>query len=155
TPSTSSTSRSAATTRTRGSRLRSRCDDHSMTKRGVLAAAVADTGVIGRGGDIPWSNPVDLKHFRRVTQEHTVLMGRRTFESIGHPLVYRTNVVVTRQRGWTHEGVFVANTVEDALALAEGFEGDVMVIGGGEIYAAAMPHADAQILTLIHQSPEG
>ena len=126
-----------------------------MTKRVVMVAAVADNGVIGSGGDIPWSNSEDLKHFRAVTTGNTVVMGRKTFESIGHPLPYRSNVVVTRQPDWTHEGVFVAPTVEAAVALAQDFEGDVMVVGGGEIYRAAMPVADVQVLTEIHQDPEG
>jgi dihydrofolate reductase len=126
-----------------------------MTKKVVLVAAVADNRVIGRGGDIPWSNSEDLKHFRRVTRDNTVVMGRRTFESIGHPLPYRTNVVVTRQEDWSHDGVFVAPSVEDAIALAQAFDGDVMVIGGGQVYAEAMHLADEQVLTEIHQSPEG
>ncbi len=125
------------------------------TKRVVMVAAVADNGVIGSGGDIPWSNPEDLKHFRRVTLDNTVVMGRATFDSIGHPLPHRTNVVVTRQPAWSHEGVFVAGSVEDAIALAQAFDGDIMVIGGGQVYAAALPLADKQILTEIHQSPEG
>ncbi|HET7689878.1 MAG TPA: dihydrofolate reductase [Nocardioidaceae bacterium] len=124
-------------------------------KRVVLVAAVADNGVIGRGGDIPWSNPEDLKHFRRVTRDNTVVMGRRTFESIGHPLPYRTNIVVTRQPDWSHEGTFVAPSVADAIALAQAFDGDVMVIGGGQVYADAMHVADQQILTEIHLMPEG
>ncbi len=124
-------------------------------KRVVLVAAVADNGVIGSGGDIPWSLPEDLKHFRAVTKGNTVVMGRRTFESIGHPLPYRTNVVVTRQPEWDHEGVFVAPSVADAIALAQQFEGDVMVIGGGEIYGLALPLADEQILTEVHLTPEG
>lgn len=124
-------------------------------KRVVLVAAVADNGVIGRGGDIPWSNSEDLKHFRRVTRDNTVVMGRRTFESIGHPLPFRTNVVLTRQPDWTHEGVFVAGTVEDAISLAQAFDGDIMIIGGGQVYADAMHLADQQILTEIHESPQG
>jgi dihydrofolate reductase len=124
-------------------------------KRVVLVAAVADNGVIGRGGDIPWSNPEDLRHFRTVTTGNTVVMGRRTFESIGHPLPFRTNVVVTRRADWSHEGVYVANGVAEAVDLAQDFEGDVMVIGGGEVYRAALPLADVQILTEIHQSPVG
>jgi dihydrofolate reductase len=127
----------------------------AVDKRVVMVAAVADNGVIGSGGDIPWSNPEDLKHFRRITRDNTVVMGRKTFESIGHPLPYRSNVVVTRQSDWSHEGAFVAQSVEDAIALAQTFEGDIMVIGGGQIYAEAMPLADQQILTEIHQSPEG
>ena len=152
----------AATTRTRRSRLRSRYDFGFMTSesrhsrsRVVLVAAVAENGVIGDGADIPWHIPEDLKHFREVTKGHPVVMGRRTFESIGHPLPFRTNIVVTRNESWSHENVFVATSVEDAITLASGVGGDVMVIGGGQIYAAAMPIADAQILTEVHQSPEG
>ncbi len=124
-------------------------------KKVVLVAAVADNGVIGQGGDIPWSIPEDLRHFRGTTTGNVVVMGRRTFESIGHPLAYRTNVVVTRDRDWSADGVLVAHSVEEALGLAQQGEGDVMVIGGGHVYRDAMPLADAQILTEVHQSPEG
>jgi len=124
-------------------------------KRVVLVAAVADNGVIGLDGQIPWHLPGELKHFRRVTTGNVVVMGRKTFESIGHPLRDRTNIVVTSQRAWTAEGVITASSLEDALTKAEAFDGDVMVIGGGEIYAQAMPIADAQILTKVHASPDG
>ncbi|HET6624805.1 MAG TPA: dihydrofolate reductase [Nocardioidaceae bacterium] len=124
-------------------------------KRVVMVAAVADNGVIGLGGDIPWSLPEDLKHFRATTTGNTVVMGRRTYESIGHPLPYRTNVVVTRQTDWTAEGVFVAHTVPEAIARAHEFDGDIMVIGGAQVYEAAMEHADVQVLTEVHLSPEG
>jgi dihydrofolate reductase len=120
-----------------------------------MVAAVAENGVIGLGGDIPWSIPEDLKHFRAVTRGNTVVMGRRTFDSIGHPLPYRTNVVVTRDAEWSYDGVFRAGSVDEAIELAKNFDGDVMVIGGAQIYAAAMGHADAQILTEVHLSPEG
>ncbi len=123
--------------------------------RVVLVAAVADNGVIGVGDELPWHIPDDLRHFREVTKDKTVVMGRRTFEAIGHPLPYRTNIVVTRQENWSHEHVFVANSVEEAITLARGIEADVMVIGGGEVYAAALPMADVQIITEVHQSPEG
>jgi dihydrofolate reductase len=120
-----------------------------------MVAAVAENGVIGQGGDIPWSIPDDLKHFRATTRGNTVLMGRSTYDSIGHPLPYRSNVVVTRNSEWSAEGVFVVHSVEEGIELAQGFEGDVMVIGGGHIYAAAMPLADTQVLTEVRQSPEG
>ena len=121
----------------------------------VMVAAVAENGVIGKDGDIPWSLPEDLRHFRRTTTGNTVVMGRRTFESIGHPLPYRTNVVVTRQPDWSAEGVLVAHSVDEAIELASGLDGDTMVIGGGHVYAAAMDRADAQVLTEVHCSPEG
>jgi dihydrofolate reductase len=124
-------------------------------KRVVLVAAVADNGVIGAGGDIPWAIPEDLRHFRATTRGNTVLMGRSTFDSIGHPLPFRTNVVLTRDTGWSADGVFVVHSVEEGIELAQQFEGDVMVIGGGHVYAAALPLADAQVLTEVHTSPEG
>ena len=127
----------------------------SSHQRVVMVAAVADNGVIGLGGDIPWSIPEDLKHFRATTKGHTVLMGRATFDSIGHPLPYRTNIVVTRQKDWSADGVLVVHSVEDGVARARELDGDVMVIGGGHIYRDAMPLADAQILTEVHESPEG
>jgi len=127
----------------------------TTSKRVVMVAAVAENGVIGLGGDIPWSIPEDLKHFRETTKGNTVVMGRKTFESIGHPLPYRTNIVVTRQVNWTADGVFVAGSVEESIELAQEFDGDIMIIGGAQVYAAAMDHADVQILTEVHQSPEG
>jgi dihydrofolate reductase len=124
-------------------------------KRIVLVAAVADNGVIGDGADIPWRIPDDLRHFRRVTTGNTVVMGRKTFDSIGRPLPQRTNVVLTRQAGWAHDGVVVAATLEDAIDKAQAYDGDIMVIGGGQVYAEAMRLADQQILTEVHQSPDG
>jgi dihydrofolate reductase len=82
-------------------------------------------------------------------------MGRTTYEGIGHPLPYRTNVVVTRDPGWTADGVFVAHSVEAGIELAQGFDGDVMIGGGTQVYAAAFPLATHQVLTEVHQSPEG
>lgn len=124
-------------------------------KRVVMVAAVARNGVIGKDGDIPWSLPEDLRHFRATTKGHTVVMGRATFESIGHPLPYRTNIVITRQPDWSAPGVLVAHSVEEGLDLARGLEGDVMVIGGGEIYREAMPYATHQVLTEVDLEPEG
>jgi dihydrofolate reductase len=124
-------------------------------KRVVLVAAVADNGVIGAGGDLPWKLPEDLRHFRATTRGNTVVMGRRTYDSIGHPLPYRTNIVVTRDPGWRAEHVFAARSLTEAIELAQGFEGDVMVIGGGQVYVDALPLATHQVLTEVHSSPEG
>jgi dihydrofolate reductase len=128
--------------------------------RVVLVAAVADNGVIGSDGGIPWCIPEDMKHFRQVTTGHPVVMGRLTYESIGRPLPNRANIVVTRTPGWSAEGVTVVASLQEALAAASeasGGEGtgDVMVIGGAQIYEAAIAMADVQILTEVHQSPEG
>ncbi len=124
-------------------------------KRVVMVAAVAENGVIGAHGDIPWKIPEDLKHFRETTRGNTVVMGRTTYDGIGHPLPYRTNIVVTRDPAWHADGVFVASGLDEALELAQGFDGDVMVIGGGPVSAAAMPAATHQVLTEVHQEPDG
>jgi len=125
----------------------------------VLVAAVADNGVIGRGGEIPWHLPEDMAHFRRVTRGHTVVMGRVTYDGIGHPLPFRTNIVVTRQPAWSDEGVLVADSLDAALDLAKEIHAesgaDIVIGGGAQIYAAAMPLATHQILTEVHQRPEG
>jgi dihydrofolate reductase len=123
-----------------------------MTRRIVLVAAVADNGVIGAGGSMPWHLPEDFAHFKRVTSGHTVVMGRTTYESIGRPLPQRTNVVLTRDPHWSADGVVIARDLSEAIR--EG-EGDVMVIGGAQVYAEAMPIADAQILTEVHLEPVG
>ncbi len=124
-------------------------------KRVVLVAAVADNGVIGRGGEIPWRLPEDMRHFREVTTGHSVVMGRVTYDSIGRALPGRTNIVVTRDPRWRAEGVTAVGSLDEAMAVAEQVTGDVMVIGGAQIYAAAILLADAQVLTEVHQSPDG
>ena len=121
----------------------------------VLVAAVAANGVIGADGELPWRLPEDLAHFKRVTTDNVVVMGRKTFESIGRPLPRRTNIVVTRQPGWSAEGVIAASSLDEALETAEEYDGDVMVIGGAQIYALALPLADAQVLTEVHHEPDG
>ena len=125
-------------------------------KRVVLVAAVADNGVIGADGDIPWHLPEDLAHFKRVTLGKVVVMGRRTYESIGRPLPRRTNVVVTRTPGWSADGVLVVRSWPEAKALAEEHESDeVVVMGGAALYAEALLEADRQVLTLVHAEPAG
>ena len=121
----------------------------------VMVAAVADNGVIGRDRDVPWHIPEDLRHFRATTVGHTVVMGRTTYDGIGHPLPYRTNIVVTRDPSWQAGGVLVAHSVEEAIATAQGLEGDVMIGGGAQVYESAMPYATHQVLTEVHQSPPG
>jgi dihydrofolate reductase len=124
-------------------------------KRVVMVAAVARNGVIGLAGDIPWHIPEDMRHFRETTRGHTVVMGRTTFEGIGHPLPYRTNIVVTRDPGWSAEGVLVAHSVPEAIELARGLDGDIVIGGGTQIYEAAMPYATHQVLTEVDLEPEG
>lgn len=130
-------------------------DVPNVSKRVVLVVAVARNGVIGKEGEVPWHLPEDMRHFRATTTGNTVVMGRKTYESIGRPLPRRTNIVVTRQRDWRAEGVLVEHSVESAIARAQQCQGEVMVIGGAQVYAAAMEHADVQIITEVHDSPEG
>jgi dihydrofolate reductase len=123
----------------------------------TVIAAVARGGVIGRDGGIPWRLPEDLARFKQLTTGHAVVMGRRTWDSIPdrfRPLPERRNVVVTRDATWSAEGAERASSVEDALALLSGEE-RVFVIGGGEIYASALPHADELDLTEIDAEIEG
>ncbi|BBH15829.1 dihydrofolate reductase [Nocardioides baekrokdamisoli] len=126
-----------------------------FSKRCVLVAAVAENGVIGNGPDIPWKIAGEQAEFKALTLGHILLMGRTTFESIGRPLPGRTTIVLTRDPAWSHEGVLTAASVEDALAMADDLPGDLMVAGGAQVYAAAMPYATAQVISRVRLSPEG
>ncbi len=124
-------------------------------KRVVMVAAVADNGVIGASGDIPWRIPEDFAHFKATTLGHTMVMGRATYDSIGRPLPGRTTIVLTRDPSWSAEGVLVAPSFAAALALADDLPGEVMVVGGSLVYEDALPLADEQVLTEVHLTPEG
>ena len=126
-----------------------------MRRRIVLVAAVAANGVIGADGALPWRHPEDFAHFKAETTGHTLVMGRATYDSIGRPLPGRRTIVVTRDREWAASGVLTAHSFDEALNLASTLPGDVMVAGGAQIYALALPHATHQILTEIHASPDG
>ena len=131
-----------------------------MPARIALIAAVAENGVIGRDRDMPWRLPTDLRRFRALTLGKPVIMGRKTFETLGRPLPGRDNVVVTRDRGFSGEGLRVAHSIKEAIETARTLAGErgadeVFVIGGGEVYAAALPHADRLYLTRVHARPEG
>jgi dihydrofolate reductase len=123
--------------------------------RVVLVAARASNGVIGRGGDIPWKIPADFAHFKRVTVGHPLVLGRTTFEGIGRPLPDRQSIVVTRDPGWSHEGVLVARSVEEAIEIGAGLDDVVNVGGGAQVYRDAVALATDQILTEVHLDPEG
>ena len=124
-------------------------------RRIVLVAAVAGNGVIGDRGAIPWRIPGEQAHFKAVTLGHTLLMGRATYDSIGRPLPGRTTVVLTRDPAWRVDGVLVARSFDAALRLADDLPGDLMVAGGAQVYAEALPVADVQVLTRVHLEPEG
>ena len=121
----------------------------------TIIAAVAENGVIGRDNGLPWHLPADLRRFKRLTRGHMVVMGRRTFDSIGgRPLPDRRNIVVSRNPQYHPSGVEVAPDLPGALRLA-GPEEDVFVLGGGEIFRQALPLADRLELTVIHARIEG
>lgn len=117
-----------------------------------LIAAVAQNGVIGFNGQIPWRLPEDLRHFQALTMGHTVIMGRRTYESIGRPLPGRQNVVVSATLAGL-EGCAVARSLQEALALADRRE--IFIIGGGRLYREALPLAEQLDLTWIDLEPAG
>jgi dihydrofolate reductase len=121
----------------------------------VLVAARARNGVIGRNGDIPWHIPTDFAHFKRVTVGHPLVLGRTTFEGIGLPLPHRQSIVVTRDRGWSYDGVLVAGSVEEAVEIGGALDEVVMIGGGAQVYRDAIGLATAQILTEVHATPEG
>jgi dihydrofolate reductase len=126
-----------------------------MSKRVVMVAAVARNRVIGNGPDIPWRIPDEQAEFKRLTMGHVLLMGRTTYESIGRPLPGRSTIVLTRDPAWSADGVLVAHSLTDALARAALLPGDVIVAGGAQVYAEAMPMASEQILSEIPLEPEG
>ena len=119
-----------------------------------LLAAVADNGVIGRDNGLPWRLPDDLKHFKALTLGKPVLMGRRTFESIGRPLPERTNLVLTRAPDWSFPGVVVVGSLAAALERAA-TEPELIVIGGAQLYALALPLASRIYLTRVHARVAG
>jgi dihydrofolate reductase len=120
----------------------------------TLIVAVADSGVIGRDNTLPWHLPEDLKRFKRLTLGKPIVMGRKTFESIGKPLPGRRNIVVTRDPNYRREGVDVVRDVEAALRAA-GEVPEIMVIGGAELFRALLPRAGRLHITRVHGNIAG
>lgn len=124
--------------------------------RVVLIAAVADNGVIGRNGGLPWHLPADLRRFKALTTGHALVMGRRTFESIGRALPGRSTIVVSRSTDWDPgPDVAVVHDLDDAVARGRGLGTDVYVAGGAEVYRQALPVADRLAITEVHDEPDG
>ncbi|WP_310497541.1 dihydrofolate reductase [Sandarakinorhabdus sp.] len=130
-----------------------------MSLEVVLVVARAKNGVIGKDGALPWHLPEDLKRFKRMTVGKPVIMGRKTFESIGKPLPGRQNIVMTRDSAWTAPGVTVAANLAEAVAAAgldpRARADGIMVIGGAQVYALAMPVATRIELTEVDAEPQG
>jgi dihydrofolate reductase len=129
-------------------------------RRLAIIVAAAENGVIGKDNGLPWHLPKDMAYFKAVTMGKPIVMGRKTFESIGKPLPGRENIVISRREAFQAEGVSVVSSLDQALVLAadiarkEGVEESV-VIGGGEIYRAAIPRADRLYITEVHANVEG
>jgi len=121
-----------------------------------IIVAVAKNGVIGREGTLPWYIPEDLKRFRKITQHHPVIMGRKTYESIGKILPERKNIILTRQKCYHVEGAAIAHSFQDAITLCQSMDTEeVFVIGGESIYREALVHSDRIYLTRIHREYKG
>jgi dihydrofolate reductase len=126
----------------------------------VMVAAIGENNVIGRDGQLPWRLKSDLQHFRRVTINKPVVMGRKTYESMGKPLKDRTNIVLTRDFGLIVPGGVIATSMDAAMgyarqdAIRRGVD-EIMVIGGGDVFELLMPQADRLEITHVHASPEG
>ena len=119
----------------------------------AMIAAVGPGGVIGDGVGMPWHLPEDLAHFKSTTMGHTLLMGRRTFDSIGRALPGRRTIVLTRDRAWSHPDVEVAHSFAEGLALAGPTE--LWIAGGGEVYRLAMPYAARLVITEVDRDAVG
>jgi dihydrofolate reductase len=119
--------------------------------------AMSENRVIGVDGKLPWHIPEDLKRFKKITGGHPVIMGRKTFDSIGKPLPNRTNVIITRNKDWRAEGVVTTHSFHDAVEIANRQPGseEIFIIGGGEIFKEALAEADKIYLTIVHQKIKG
>ncbi|HEY0041354.1 MAG TPA: dihydrofolate reductase [Flavisolibacter sp.] len=121
-----------------------------------LLVAASENNIIGKDNQLPWHLPNDLKYFKNLTWGMPILMGRKTFDSIGKPLPGRKSIVITRNSDWQHEGVDVVHSIEDAIQKAESYGvKEIFVIGGAEIFETSLPTANRIYLTRIHQEFEG
>ncbi|MEH3115605.1 dihydrofolate reductase [Pedobacter terrae] len=119
-----------------------------------IAVAIGENYAIGKNNQLLWHMPADLKFFKQTTSGHTVIMGRKTFDSVGKPLPNRRNIVITRDTQLKIEGVEVLNSLEEALAFTKTEEKQVFIVGGAEIYKQALPKTQTLYLTTIHHSFE-
>lgn len=120
----------------------------------IIVVAIAENGVIGREGRLPWHLPSDLKHFKKTTMGHPLLMGRNTFESIGKPLPGRDNLVLTRNKEYHVPGCIMLNSLEEAVEFCRKYE-KVFIIGGGDIFKITMDITDVIIVTQLRREVEG
>ncbi len=117
--------------------------------------AMDENGVIGKNNDLPWHLPEDLNYFKRTTDGHPIVMGRKTFDSIGRPLPRRENVILTRNVDFEQEGCIILNTLDEVLQFAQERDTETFIIGGKEIFNQLLPYADKLYVTLIYDEFEG
>lgn len=126
-----------------------------MKAKITLIVAKAENNVIGNNNELIWHLPNDLKRFKALTTGHPILMGRKTFESIGRPLPNRINIVITRNLEWNQEGIQTATSLENAIEVASQNDSEIFIIGGGNIYQQSLELADVLEVTEVHQEFEG
>lgn len=131
-----------------------------MTIKVSLIAAVAENGVIGKNNQLPWHIKSEFQYFKNTTVGHPIVMGRKSFESLGKPLPKRANIVVTRDKTFTAQGVIVAHSLDEGIQIAKDIAakenvGEVFIGGGADIYRMSLPGADRLYLTEVHLKPEG
>ena len=120
-----------------------------------IVVAKASNNVIGAKNDLIWHLPNDLKHFKNITSGHPIIMGWKTFESLGRPLPNRTNIVVTRDQNWSAENIEFETSLSKAIEAAQKIDQDIYIIGGGNIYKQAMEFADVLYITEVHHEFDG
>ena len=121
-----------------------------------IIVAIAQNGIIGNQNQLIWHLPDDLKNFKRLTTGHPIIMGRKTFDSIGRPLPNRTSIIISRNADFKHEGCIVVNSLKNAIEIAASInQEEAFVIGGAEIYKLALPQTDKIYLTEVHAAFEG
>ncbi len=121
----------------------------------TLIAAMSQNRVIGKDNGLPWHLPQDLKRFDDLTRGQPVIMGRKTYESVGHPLPGRDNIILTRQPDYSVQGAAVCGSLEEALSSLRGRADEVFILGGGQVYRQALALADRIYLTVIHEQIDG
>ncbi len=120
----------------------------------ILIAAASENNVIGKDNDLAWHLPDDFKYFKNTTKEHSIVMGRKTFDSMGKALPDRRNIVITRDQKWNAPDVDVANSLQEVFTYCRD-EREIFIIGGAEIYKQALPYANKILLTRVHTEIEG
>lgn len=121
----------------------------------TIIVAKSENNVIGNDNQLIWHLSSDLKRFKALTTGHPIIMGRKTYESIGKPLPNRTNIVITRNKDWNPEGILVVNSLHEAIEKGKKLDEEIFIIGGGNIYEQAMDWADALEVTEVHRTFEG